>query len=104
MKDFFGRLESFIIGCQEIVDENNKQFEYVQRPKVVYTKGRKYIKVIREESGQGQSVHCFVNIQTGDVLKAASWKAPAKHARGNIFNDDNGLNCMGPYGAAYLNK
>ena len=36
------------------------------------------------------------------VLLPASWKAPAKHARGNIFDDDNGLRTMGPYGPGYI--
>ena len=27
------------------------------------------------------SVHCFIDKQTGEVYKAASWKAPAKHVR-----------------------
>ena len=27
------------------------------------------------------SVHCFIDRQTGEVYKPASWKAPAKHVR-----------------------
>ena len=27
------------------------------------------------------SVHCFIDKQTGEVYKPASWKAPAKHVR-----------------------
>ena len=50
----------------------------------------------------GGSAYCFVDRTNGDVLKAASWKAPAKHARGNIFDDSNGLKFMSAYGAAYL--
>jgi hypothetical protein len=38
----------------------------------------------------------------GDVLKAASWRAPAKHARGNIFDEYDGLRNMNEYGPAYL--
>jgi hypothetical protein len=54
--------------------------------------GRKYIKLIRTESNydtgepQGQTfVHSFVEVATGDIFKAATFKAPAKHARGNIY-------------------
>jgi hypothetical protein len=39
----------------------------------------------------------------GDVLKPASWKAPAKGARGNIFDEHNGLNRMTEYGPEYNN-
>lgn len=57
-------------------------------------------------------VHCFVAsansttkslgvVREGDVLKAASFKKPAKHARGNIF-DDSAMEWMGVFGPAYL--
>jgi hypothetical protein len=38
-------------------------------------------------------------IKKGDLLKAASWKAPAKHARGNITD---GTARYGVYGPEYL--
>ena len=41
------------------------------------TTGRKYHK-IHDRKG---SVHAFVNKQTGEVYKPASWNAPAKHVR-----------------------
>lgn len=59
--------------------------------------GRRYIRVWR-----GNSVYAFIDKTNGDVLKADSWKKPAKHARGNIHNPDNGLTCTGPYGIVYL--
>ena len=67
------------------------------------TEGRRYIKVIRRNSdGSGGSVHCFIDKINGDVLKAASWKVPAKHTRGNIFDEYNGLANMTHTGPAYL--
>jgi len=38
-------------------------------------------------------------IKKGDLLKAATWKAPAKHARGNIID---GTARYGVYGPEYL--
>ena len=38
-------------------------------------------------------------IKKGDLLKAATWKAPAKHARGNIID---GTARYGIYGPEYL--
>jgi hypothetical protein len=38
-------------------------------------------------------------IKKGDLLKAATWKAPAKHARGNIID---GTAQYGVYGPTYL--
>ena len=51
--------------------------------------GRKYIKVIQQEYDTFQdrneyrdgSVHAFIDRQTGEVYKPASWKSPAKHVR-----------------------
>lgn len=61
--------------------------------------GTRYVRVVKTIAGTSQrSVYCFVDRTNGDVLKAASWKAPAKHARGNIFREAH----ITPYGAAYM--
>lgn len=81
----------------------------------VYTAedGQKFIRVVRaSQEGTGRSVHCFIakvdsetkalgSVKAGDVLMAASWKTPAKHARGNILDEHGGMSQMGPYGPAY---
>ena len=46
--------------------------------------GRKYHKIIMDANGS-RSVHCFIDKQTGSVLKSASWKAPAKGERYNLL-------------------
>lgn len=43
--------------------------------------GKKYHKVIMIDEGNSRSVHCFVDKNTGEVYKSASWKAPAKGVR-----------------------
>ena len=63
---------------------------------ISYKPGSKYIKVIRND-GQ-TSVHSFIvntsndaKFKYGDILKAASWRAPARNfARGNIFAKEYG--------------
>ena len=47
--------------------------------------GRKYHKIYAKNQG----VHAFVNKETGEVFKPASYKAPAKHVRYDlrIIND-----------------
>jgi len=59
---------------------------------VTFDRGRKFLKVVTESWGS-KSVHSFVCIQAhdqwkfGDILKAASWAAPAKNfARGNVLD------------------
>lgn len=67
--------------------------------------GNKYAKFIKRYAGDTYGcVYFFVNLENGDILKAASWAAPAKHARGNIFTSPNyGVgNVVGVYGATYL--
>jgi hypothetical protein len=104
MTDFDTSLSTFVTGCQVIVTENDAQYENVKfDTKLSIAKGgRRYAKIVRADVGGSCGVYCFVDKTNGNVLKAASWSAPAKHARGNIFNNDNGLGAMGPYGAAYL--
>lgn len=62
-----------------------------------------------EGVGTKRSVFCFIanedsttkslgTVKMGDVMKPASFKVPAKHARGNILDEHNGL--MGSSGKA----
>ena len=97
--NFESAFESFYNGCKAITDRNNDYVKYPHTTPSVWRLdvGQKRIRVVRDNS-----VHCFIDLASGDVLKAAGWKAPAKHARGNIFDDANGLKFMGPYGPAYL--
>lgn len=65
--------------------------------------GTKYIRIVsRKEGDKYGSCYCFLDFQ-GNIYKSASWKIPAKHIRGSVFDE----NCsweksLGPYGAAYL--
>ena len=49
--------------------------------------GRKYAKVVCTDTYNGResrSVFCFIDRNTGDVYKPATWKAPAKGVRYTI--------------------
>lgn len=75
--------------------------------------GPKWCKIDRRNQlNKGASVYCFVaitdfsnkqlgSVKTGDIHMPASFRIPAKHARGSIFQEDFG-NCCGPYGVKYL--
>ena len=58
--------------------------------KFVIETGRKYHKIIMEIPNENRdpsrSVHAFVDKKTGEVYKAASYKAPAKIVRFNLLN------------------
>lgn len=60
---------------------------------VEFEPGSKYVKVVKISAGGSRSVHSFVEKETGNIWKAASWKAPAKNfARGNVFDAGTYLN------------
>ena len=54
------------------------------------TNGRKYAKVVSSnKGGNHNSVFCFIDRKTGDVYKAATWKAPAKHVRYTLTDEES---------------
>jgi hypothetical protein len=102
-EEFENRLQTFVAGVtKKINDHYTTNFTNLTAPKVVIMRGSKNIKIALEETNGSKSVYCFIETTTGDVLKAASWKAPAKIARSNIFDEGNGLNGVNQYGAIYL--
>mgnify|MGYP005830199853 CR=1 FL=1 len=91
MNKYTTHLDAFLGKCQVLVDEHMKQYSWEQ--KLTVTKGRKYDKIISEdmhdeERRNSRRVWAFVDKTNGDILKPESWKKPAKHARGNIYEDD----------------
>ena len=61
--------------------------------------GRKYWKVKQvdyDANGEEFSggVHAFVDRNSGDVYKPASWKSPAKIVRYNLLDDNSFDNCI----------
>lgn len=103
MGHFDEALRVFVEGCQKIhTDHMARHFPNLPPDEISSQLGKKYAKIVRRGDHQSGSVHCFVDMINGDVLKAASWKVPAKHARGNIFDEHHGLRHMNEYGAAYL--
>lgn len=72
----------------DISDRMLKEFD----DGLCYSKGRNYIKIISSRNGGNRTVHSFIVLkptkgyEIGDILKAASWNAPATNfKRGNVF-------------------
>lgn len=108
--DFDSRVEYFVkeLTVMKRFHEVSTFGKSVNEPKYTIERGRKFVKILDSY----RSVYCFVSIsdnqtkklghvKRGDILKPASYRGPAKHARGNIFND-NPIQFCGPYGVAYL--
>lgn len=96
-------LSAFIAFLQKLSDDYYaSEFPSLSGPKIDSSEGGRYVKIIKSESASvGRSVHSFIDKMNGDILKPAGWNAPAKHARGNIFNRAS-WQTVGPYGPAYL--
>ena len=76
------------------------------RTKVDFTIGRRYARVF-QTYGINTSVHSFVDIENGDILKG-DWKSPIRDkngklaVRGNIWADDIGESDINWCGPKYL--
>lgn len=78
--------------------------EYRKLPALELTAeiGPRYIRIVETDGPHHRSAFCFVDRQSGAILKAAGWKGPAKGVRGSIFAEDFGIGkAVTPYGAAY---
>jgi hypothetical protein len=103
--------EDFAHRCQKIIDDDQKKYlpnlpENVTKVLRV-SMGKRYAKIIARDRGSIDnekmgSAWAFIDLRNGDVLKPASWNTPAKHARGNIFDEHGGTKYITPHGPMYL--
>lgn len=83
--DFETEFESFVEKCRKIVKAAQASYD------IRVDSGKRYRRLVRiDNRSEFGSVFCFVDTTNGNVLKADSFKAPAKGARGNIFDEHNG--------------
>jgi hypothetical protein len=99
LEQFCRKLEDFMIS------HHTKSYSSARNEKMVLETGRKYARIFRRGPGVN-SCYCFISLETGEIFKPATWSAPAKHARGTIFQSDAELfgdgKVCGPYGIIYL--
>jgi len=115
-REITDRIYEYVDVVQTMNDNYWKVMNYTfgPAPEVDVIFGNKYAKVVtkgrhykdRDESKEvvyGQTtVHSYVNMENGDILKG-NWKAPVKNGvRGNINSDDVGADRINEYGPIYL--
>lgn len=104
--EFEAKLADFIAALDKLQEDHYRKhltatFNAHGSPKHTLERGPKYIRVVTSQPGH-RSVYCFLDYN-GNILKAESWKKPAKHVRGNIFDDNFSIGKgLTLYGAAYL--
>lgn len=87
------KVEQYVARLNEVAIQDAQAKGYQFHDVHTVVRLAKYIKVVTvtvyDETGQesNRHVHAFIDPTTGDVLKAAGWKAPAKGVRFNL-NDE----------------
>lgn len=100
-EQFETALASFLQKLELYKSDEKKRTAPSLNPDTLEVKrGSKYIRVFFN-NGTQSFCYCFVEIETGKLYRPATYKAPAKHARGSIYNENQLEGCT-PYGMAYL--
>lgn len=109
--DFRTKFDSWFAACQK-KRKDHYGFEYpglvqTTRYELETSEGGRYIRILAKEYNRQTdeqiccSVWAFIDKSNGDVLKPKDFKSPAKGARGNIFDEHNGMHRISPYGPEY---
>ncbi len=90
-------IEAYIARVQQLNDEMHAEhYPNVPTPRVSVENGKRYARIVLSNGHTDRkSVHSFVDLTNGNILKAASWKMPAKGIRGNVADLTKGFNANG---------
>lgn len=80
--EILDKLVEFLDARKEAHKNYSKSMAYNWSEPITMKIGQKYAKLVTNSS-----VTAFVDLQTGDIYKPASWAKPAAHVRGNIFSE-----------------
>ena len=107
--DTHALLDEYVVALQQMFDKHAEGRPHWSQM-VFVEMGRKFARVATD-NGVQRMVHAFVDMETGDVIKAAGWKAPQKDKDGlavryRLADPADKARCfeqMDPYGS-YLYK
>lgn len=92
-------LLGWLANAQAIVDQHySTRFPTLPGEELTLERGRRYVRVVktsRDGRDVGCSVFCFIDSTNGDVLKAETFRKPARGPRGNIFGTQLGVSAYG---------
>jgi hypothetical protein len=91
-------LATALIGLKDVIVADYARFlKEIDGSKdkfgIEFEAGSKYVKIVSISGGGSRSVHCFVEKANGNILRAASWKSPARNfIRGNVYDQASYIN------------
>jgi hypothetical protein len=111
LTDFaYDKIDEYVKMVQLKINEDWKSggFTFAPPPTIFTQTGKRYVRIVTEDSytqagHRSKSVHTFIDLTNGDILKAGTWKQPARNGtRGNICSPDIGASVVDWHGAKYL--
>ena len=98
MMTFDEALDNFVNVVQQMINDHYRNdLPNLKTPTITVDRGNRYTKIVVNGEHQ-KRVYCFID-KNGDILKSASWRAPAKGVRGNIYVPS--ADAITLYGARY---
>ena len=90
---FDDAMDNLLGKIQENYDERYMGSSVEKKLELSLKPGRKFIKVVEGSRVWGfislvDGEHKGAPIKIGDIMKAATWRAAAKHSRGSIFDSE----------------
>lgn len=102
MFNFGDKLQDWLKAAQTVVNKERG----VHAPTLLVMPGHRYARIVAQREAGGQiverSAFAFIDMDTGDIHKPDGWKKPAKHARGNLSDEKNGMGWVTGYGIACM--
>ena len=86
-------------------EESNSSDKYPDRYSVKMIKGRRFDKIVYDNKYDFNYIHCFVERNTGNIYKPASWRGPNTKGnciRGSIYEKESFKNADRFGGWLYL--
>ena len=86
-------MDNLLVKIQEDYDKWGSRSGIDKKLDLKINNGRKFLKIIEGNRVWGfvanvDGTHKGLPMKKGDILKAAGWRAPAKHSRGSIFDSE----------------
>ena len=105
-------VDEFSVSYHQEQLDKIREGTYNYRMKFYIVESRKYLRIEHETgvnhdgSVTQKSIHAFIDKNTGEVYKPATWKSPAKHVRFNLLDKTSREECYrrADWAGSYLYK